>query len=135
MCELETIRFWVMFFTFSSLFLGATILAWTRHGETEEEQLRKVLHPSPAYIRQYETVMLDDPINATEKAKLKTMIELGNPLTRNYAALYGMKRAQWNSLRGRLVRLGYAEFRADGDLILRDGIFRYLGARRPGGGM
>jgi hypothetical protein len=133
MCDLETLRFWIMFFTFSSLFLGATILAWTRHGETEEEQLRKVLHPSPAYIRNYETVMVSDPINQVEKQVLRQMIENGLPMTRINASWHGIKRAQWNSLRGRLVRLGYAEFRADGDLILRDGVFAYLGARRPGG--
>jgi hypothetical protein len=136
MCELENIRFWVMFFTFGSLFLMAVNRAWTRHGATEDEQWRQLLRDpgKRGFIQRFglklginQTVsIVDDLLTPTEKARVHSIIVKGLPLSSRNAEAAGFTRVTWNRTRVNLVNMGLAEYKDKGGIVARARLAEYV---------
>lgn len=115
------------FFNFSTAFLASMMMAWTRHGQSGEEELRRVLRPSRLKrLGMFQSVtIIEDLLTLTEKETVKRMLESGG-LSFRSAAREGLTRAKWNRIRASLVSMKLAEYGDTGELIARARLVDYV---------
>jgi len=117
-------KFWSTFFIFGTAYLAAVIIAWTRHGEPDNQPIGE---PSPIRRVLYQiSTDLPQLLTDEEKRILTQMMAAGDGLTFQNAARRGMTRATWNKVRANLVTLGLAEYRDGGRIQPRANMSAYL---------
>jgi hypothetical protein len=122
----------------ASTSLGAAcIVAWTRHGEADEEQ---ELIPSPIVRFVYgadsswiTTQDRDDLLTEMDKQRFAEMVESGAALSRRSALAYGIGRADWERICHGLARVGVAEYGHGRALALNSSAWEYLRIPSPAG--
>jgi hypothetical protein len=125
--RIEELRFWMSFFNFATAFLAGMMMAWTRHGQTEDEQVQELFHPGPIKLAMYQSVsMVEDLLTTTEKARIHSIIVKGLPLSSRNAEAAGFTRATWNRARVNLVSMGLAEYKDKGGIVARARLAEYV---------
>lgn len=130
---LEDYVFLAQVLNFSVAMLSTVIIAWSRHGQLENEQ---ELVPSGTiqFIYKMDSDFISvreraDRLTQAEKKVLRLMVENGNSLTFRMAAAYGVKRAHWNKLRFELRSMGLADFGQGGELLVNSAAAEYFQIR------
>lgn len=114
---------------------SAIIIAWKRHGEPEPKPLKVFGVPIVQVVKfsgQYmEAVQYDDVLRDDEKEILRTMLKEGAPFSFLSAQSHGIRRESWNRIRRQLVKIGTAEYKRNGGLLLNLGAYSYLDLPSP----